>query len=133
MQKDQTLKYIISISIFGTIGIFLHYINASSEFVVMCRGILGSLFILGVILVRKEKIDFKNIKDNLLILILSGIFLGLNWVFLFIGYEYSVSLASLCNYLAPIIVLIITDIMSKKPIKFIQIICIILSFVGILF
>lgn len=129
---DKTLKYLFAIILYGTIGYFLHFVNAASEFVVMCRGLIGSLFILLVMVIKKDLPDIKSIKNNLLYLAISGIALGLNWVFLFAGYKYSISTASLCNYTAPILVVIISAIFLKEKLKKKQIVCIICSFIGIL-
>jgi len=129
--KD-TLKYLTAVIIYGTIGLFLHYVNASSEFVVLTRGTIGSLFIALILIIKKQKIDFKAIKHNLKLLILSGICLGLNWVFLFSGYQRALALTSLCNYTAPIFVVIIMALFYKEKINLKQMICIFFSFVGII-
>lgn len=129
---DKTIKYLFAVILYGTIGYFLHYINAASEFVVMCRGLIGSLFILLVMFIKKDLPDLKAIKNNLLYLVVSGIALGLNWVFLFSGYKYSISISSLCNYTAPIMVVIISALFLKEKIKHKQAVCILCSFVGIL-
>ena len=131
--SSPTIRYFTAVFIYGTIGYFLHFINARSEFVVLCRGVLGSLFILLVLLFSKRKINKKAIKNNFKLLALSGISLGLNWLFLFAGYKYSVSLSSLCNYTAPIIVLIVMNIYMKERLNTKQILCVIASFVGIVF
>ena len=89
---DKTIEYLFAVILYGTIGYFLHYVNATSEFVVMCRGLIGSLFILLVMFIKKDLPDLKAIKNNLLYLVVSGIALGLNWVFLFSGYKYSISI-----------------------------------------
>lgn len=132
MKTDKTIKYLFAVILYGTIGYFLHYVNAASEFVVMCRGLIGSLFILLVMFINKDLPDLKAIRNNLFYLAISGIALGLNWVFLFSGYKYSISISSLCNYTAPIMVVIISSIFLKEKITPKQIVCIVCSFIGIL-
>lgn len=129
---DKTIKYLTAVILYGTIGYFLHYVNAASEFVVMCRGLIGSLFILLVMFIKKDLPDLKAIKNNLIYLIVSGVALGLNWVFLFSGYKYSISISSLCNYTAPIMVVVISALFLKEKINRKQMICVLCSFVGIL-
>ena len=126
-----TVKYLIAVVIYGTIGFFLHFVEASSEFIVLCRGLIGSLFIGLVMLLKKDTPDINAIKKNLKMIVLSGVALGLNWVFLFAGYKYAVSIASLCNYTAPIMVVLISTIIYKLKLNRNQILCIIGSFVGI--
>ena len=128
----QTLKYLISVFIFGTIGCFLHYVDADNSFVVLCMDLLGALFIALVLIFKKDKIDFIGIKNNLVLLIISGIAVGLNWIFLFTGYRYLVSLTSLCNYTAPIIVLLISVMFFNEKINYTQVCCIVAAFFGII-
>lgn len=132
MRSDKTFKYLTAIILYGTIGYFLHFVNASSEFVVLCRGLIGSSFILLFMFIKQEMPDKNAIKNNLLMLIISGVCLGLNWVFLFSGYRYAVSIASLLNYTAPIIVIIISSLFLKEKFTKKQLICIGLSFLGII-
>lgn len=129
--KSDSIKYLLAVTIYGTIGLFIHYVNASSEFIVFCRGAIGSLFIATVMLIKRQKIDFKAISSNLSLLAMSGVCLGLNWVFLFSGYKRALALTSLCNYTAPLFVVIISTLFLKEKINFKQIICIITSFVGV--
>lgn len=132
MKKSKaTLRYLIAVIIYGTIGFFLHYVNASSEFVVLCRGTIGSLFIGTVMVISKNLPDPKSIKKNIIPIVVSSVALGLNWVFLFEGYRYGVAVASLCNYIAPIIVVIISSLFLKERLTTVQIICVISAFTGI--
>ncbi len=133
MGNKVILRYLFALFLYGTIGLFLHFISYSSEFVVLCRGLLGSLFIAGALFLRKEKIDLSAIRRNLPLLALSGIALGLNWVFLFAGYRYGIAISSLCNYMAPIIVVVIVSLIYKEHINIRQIFCIVLAFLGMTF
>lgn len=133
MKDIKTFKYLISVIIYGTIGYFLHFVNASSEFVVMCRGLIGSIFIFIVMMCTRNLPDLKSIKKNLLMLVLSGVSLGFNWIFLFAGYRYAVAITSLFNYMAPIFVVIITTLYMKEKLNKKQIICIGIAFLGIVF
>ena len=132
MKKPVLFEYLFALFLYGTIGVFLHFVSYSSEFVVLCRGLLGSLFIIMVMLIRKQYPDYAAIRHNLAYLIFSGFMLGLNWVFLFAAYRYSVAISSLCNYLAPLIVVIISALFYGEKINIKQIICIITAFIGVL-
>ena len=132
MKHSAVLRYLFALTLYGTIGLFLHFISYSSEFVVLCRGLLGSLFIFLVLRFRKEKIDRETVRKNLFLLALSGIALGLNWVFLFAGYRYGIAVSSLCNYMAPVIVVVIASLFYKERINLKQILCIVMAFVGML-
>ena len=132
MKNSATLRYLFALFLYGTIGFFLHFVKYSSEFVVLGRGVLGSLFIFLVLSLRKEKIDIDAIKKNLKTLLISGFALGFNWVFLFAGYRYGIAISSLCNYMAPIIVVVISILVYKQKISKPQILFIIMAFVGML-
>ncbi len=128
---SDSLKYFISVFLYGTLGFFLAFIDVNSEFVVFCRGTLGCLFILVLLAIKKQKLDIEAIKKNFVYLVICGISLGLNEIFLFMGYKYAVSLASLGNYTAPITIIIISAILYKDNLSLKQILCILASFVGV--
>jgi drug/metabolite transporter (DMT)-like permease len=83
-------------------------------------------------LVRGRKPDVTAIRNNLGWLVASGVCLGFNWVFLFAAYAYTtVAIASLCNYMAPIIVIAISPLVFHEHIGPKRLACIVAAFVGI--
>ena len=119
--------------IFGTIAVFVRNINLSSKEIALLRGFIGSIFLLGVMLFSKEKTSFSGIKKNMLLLFLSGIGVGGNWIFLFEAYKYTtVSIATLSYYFAPIFVTISAPIILKEKFSMIKIICVCTAMVGML-
>ena len=132
MKSTAVIRYLSALFLYGTIASFLRYIEYSSDFVVLCRGLFGSLFIFLVLKSRKEEININAIRSNLLLMVISGAALGFNWIFLFMGYRYGMAISSLCNYMAPIIVVIITAVFYKEQINWKQVLCIIMAFIGML-
>ena len=128
---SDSLKYFISVFLYGTLGFFLAFVDVNSEFVVFCRGTFGCLFILVLLAIKKQKLDIEAIKKNFIYLVICGISLGLNEIFLFMGYKYAVSLASLGNYTAPITIIILSAILYKDKLSIKQVLCILASFIGI--
>ena len=127
-------EYILAGIIYGTIGYILHFVNVPSEYVVVCRGIIGALFITTFIKIRHNHINFQSIKDNLLDLFISGAGLGLNWVFLFASYRYtSVAIGTLCNYVGPIIVILLSPFLYKEKITLRKFMCVCSAALGIIF
>lgn len=119
--------------IFGTIAIFVRNIELTSKEIAVLRGIIGSLFLLGIMLFSKEKTSFSAIKKNLPILILSGLGVGANWIFLFEAYKYTtVSIATLSYYCAPIFVTIMAPIILKEKISLIKFLCVCTAMIGML-
>lgn len=135
MKKNQSkLLFILSMLIFGTIGIFRKYIPLSSSVIAFSRGFIGVLFLFVLILLKKDKLNKKSIKDNLWLLIISGSFIGLNWVFLFESYKYtSVATATLCYYMAPIFVMIASTFLFKERLSLINVVSILIALIGMVF
>ena len=119
--------------IFGTIAIFVRNTELTSKEIAVLRGVIGSLFLLGVMLFSKEKSSFEGIKKNLPILVLSGLGVGANWIFLFEAYKYTtVSIATLSYYCAPIFVTIMAPIILKEKISLIKFLCVCTAMIGML-
>ena len=101
------LIFIISMVIFGTIGIFRKFIPLDSAVISFSRGVIGTLFLIVFLLVKKDKPNIKELKSYIVLLIISGCLIGINWLFLFESYKYtSVATSTLCYYMAPIFVMI---------------------------
>ena len=126
------LSLILSMVIFGTIGIFRKYVPLSSGLLAISRGYIGALFLIFLIVViKKNKISFKAIKNNLFLLCLSGVFIGINWILLFESYQYtSVATATLCYYMAPVFVIVASPFLFKEKITLKKVICVIVALVG---
>lgn len=123
---------IISMAIFGTIGLFRKNINVSSGELAFYRAVLATVFIGLFLLVTKNKIPFAKIKKQLPLLIVSGIAMAFNWILLFEAYNYtSVSVATLSYYFAPVIVTVLCPILFKEKMGIKQWICFIMSTLGI--
>ncbi len=129
----ERIKYITSVFLYGTIGMFLRYVSLPSELVAMCRGIIGSLFILLFLKTRHTKPDTQAIKNNLKWLVISGICLGFNWIFLFAAYiRTTVAIASLCNYMAPMIVIIVAPLVLRERLEVRKLPCVAVALLGII-
>lgn len=115
---------IASVCIFGTIGILRRYIPLSSSLVALVRGVIGSVFLIAVVLLRRQKVDRNAIRKNLLLLALSGAAIGFNWILLFEAYNHtSVAVATLCYYLAPILVILVSPLILKETLTLKKGIC----------
>ena len=125
------LTLILAMVIFGTIGIFRKYIPLPSSVIAMARGFIGMLFLLLVVLVKRERPSVEAIKANLFMLILSGVALGFNWILLFEAYQYTtVATATLCYYMAPILVIMVSPILFGERLNKKKILCVIVALLG---
>ena len=130
-ENTARFKLIASMIIFGTIGIFRSYIPLPSSVIALVRGAIGTLFLLLVITLKRQKINFTAIKKNLLLLCISGAFIGINWILLFEAYRYTtVATATLCYYMAPVFVIIMSPFILKEKLTAKKILCTISAFIG---
>ena len=128
------LMLITSMVLFGTVGIFRRYIPLSSALLACLRGLIGGAFLILLLVIRGKKPDFAAIKRNLLILLLSGAVLGINWVLLFEAINYSgVATATLCYYLAPILILLVAPIVLKERLTVRKMLCVVAALCGMVF
>lgn len=122
---------IVSMIIFGTIGIFVEYISMPSGLIAAVRGILGMLVLLITMAVTKKSPDKAAIKKRLPIIILSGAAIGFNWILLFEAYRHTgVPVATVCYYMAPIIVIAFSPFFFKEKLGIKKIICVAVALVG---
>lgn len=125
------LKLSLSMLIFGTIGIFVKYIPLTSSTIAMIRGFMGAAFLLFVMLISGKKVSFSAIKKNALPLIISGAAIGVNWIFLFEAYNYtSVAVATLCYYMEPVLLIVLTPFVLKQKLSIKKILCVPVALIG---
>ena len=123
---------IVSMSIFGTIGLFVRNIPLPSSEIALYRAVLAAILIGAFLLVTKQKIPFAKIKKEIPLLVLSGVAMGFNWILLFEAYKYTtVSVATLSYYFAPVIVTVACPVLFKEKMGAKQIICFVMSTLGI--
>lgn len=133
MMKSKLMN-LTAVLIFGTLAVFVRNINLSSKEIALLRGVIGSLFLVGVMVFSKEKISFEAIKKNKILLTVSGLFIGANWIFLFEAYKYTtVSIATLSYYFAPVFVTIAAPIILKEKISLMKFLCVCTAMLGMLF
>ena len=130
--KSPRMLMTISMTIFGTLGAFVRHIGVSSGELALYRAILA-LFVIGIFLIfTKQKICFATTKKETLLLLVSGMAMGFNWILLFEAYKYTtVSEATLSYYFAPVIVTVACPILFREKLTVKQMICFVMSTVGI--
>ncbi len=131
-RRRTEIQYISAVVLYGTIGAILRYIRLPSAAVALCRGVIGTLFIMAFLKLKGKTPDRAAIRKNFRWLLMSGIALGLNWIFLFAAYMHtSVAVASLCNYLAPAIAVLLSPFLFGERMTAAKGACVLASFVGI--
>ncbi|MBQ6898271.1 MAG: EamA family transporter [Clostridia bacterium] len=126
------LMLIVSMAIFGTIGLFRRNIDISSGELAFYRAVLATVFIGLFLLVTKSRIPFGKIKKQIPLLLFSGAAMAFNWILLFEAYNYTtVSAATLSYYFAPVLVTLLCPVLFKEKMTIKQWICFVMSTVGI--
>lgn len=126
------VKLIISMLLFGSIGLFVRNIPLQSGMIAFSRAVIGVAFLMGLLFFKHSKISFTAIKKNLIYLLLSGTAIGFNWILLFESYRYtSVAVSTLCYYMAPIFVVSLSPLVLKERLSVKQLLCILVALTGI--
>lgn len=129
--KNAKLQFLTAMCVFGTIGLFRKYVPLSSSIVAANRALIGALILFFVIRLSRQNILGDAIRKNLIPLLLSGTALGFNWILLFESYRYtSIATATLCYYLAPILVILAAPLVLKEKISTRQGLCAAIALLG---
>ena len=154
-KADPRLMLIMSMTVFGTLGLFVRNIPVSSGELALYRAVLAALLIGVYLLVSRQKIPFARIKKEVPLLLLSGAAMmgtmmkgekdlltiqiqcggpakGFNWILLFEAYRYtSVSVATLSYYFAPVIVTLVCPILFHEKLTGKKFLCFVMSTLGL--
>lgn len=108
-------KHILSLLLFGLNGIIASYISLTSYEIVFLRTLMGSLFLIAIFILTGNKLSVGNNKLHLIYLVISGIAMGISWMFLYEAYQQiGVSIATLVYYSGPVIVMVLSPILFKE-------------------
>lgn len=136
MNKERRARanIITAMFIYGSVGLFVRFIPLPSSVISMVRGLIGTPFLLLVLLIKKQKPDTAAIRANLLPLLISGSLLGFNWILLFEAYRYTtVATATLCYYLAPLIIVALSPFIFRERLGWRKLTCILAALCGMVF
>ena len=103
--KRSQIQLISAMLIFGSLGLFVRQLALSSALIAFFRAAIGGCFLFLYQCLRRKPPHLPQSRKSRIALLMSGILLGSNWVFLFEAYRLTtVSIATLCYYLAPSLV-----------------------------
>lgn len=132
--KNAYIKFILAAVIFGTNGIIASHIPLSSYEIVLTRTVLGGFFLLILATARREWGSLRRAsRASLVWLVLSGLFLSGNWLFLYEAYQHiGVSLATLMCYCGPILIMILSYFFFHEPFTVPKVSAMVIVTIGIL-
>ncbi|MBR2987588.1 MAG: EamA family transporter [Clostridia bacterium] len=130
--KTPYFKYIFALLLFGSNGIVASLIHLSSYEIVLLRTLIGSLLLIAIFFIAREKLTFYKHKTQSVFLAISGIAMGTSWIFLYEAYdEIGVSLASLAYYCGPVIVMMLSPLLFGEKLTKIKVCSFLVVLVGI--
>lgn len=113
--KKAYFKYILALLLFGSNGIIASGIALSSVEIVLYRTLIGSLLLLFLFVVTHNRWSFYRHKKHFGFLTLSGVAMGLSWMFLYEAYrQIGVSVSSLLYYCGPVIVMVLAPVVFRE-------------------
>ena len=131
MKNKSYISFIASMLVFGTIGIFRRYIPLTSGLLAALRGFMGAAFITLYVKLRGGTLRHGIGRRNFLLTVLSGGLIGFNWILLFEAYNYtSVSVATLCYYMEPTIVILLSPVFLGEKLTGKKLLCALIAVIG---
>ena len=135
-QKDDFKSLLLllgSMAIFGGIGLVRRLIPLPSSVIAMVRGLIGGTATFLYFRARGGKLSLRALGSEGPWLLLSGALLGFNWILLFEAYRYtSVAVATLCYYMAPILIVLVSPILFRERITAKKAICVAVALGGMM-
>ena len=132
--RKSVLMILSSMLIFGTIGIFRRYIPLSSAFLAFSRGILGGLFILAFVRLKRGRNAERLPVRTVIWLAATGAVMGINWILLFEAYNHTtVAVATLCYYMQPTIVVLLSPLIFRERLTGKKAVCAAIAIIGMVF
>ena len=108
-------KHFLSVTLFGLNGVVASFILLSSYEIVFFRTLLGSLLMAAVFFLRREKFTFLQHKKQFFFLMLSGLIMGVHWMFLYEAYaRVGPGLGTLLCYCGPVIVVALSPLVFRE-------------------
>lgn len=125
------IRIISAMFLFGTIGLFVRNIDLPSSVIALVRAIIGTLFLIILLIGMKKKLSLLAVKKNGVKLAMAGTCIGINWVCLFEAYKYTTIVnATLSYYMAPVFVIALSPIILKEKLSTVKVICVLASLFG---
>lgn len=117
-------KMILGMTIFGSIGIFVHEIGLPPAVIASIRAIVGTAFLAIILGFYTNRANLSDVKKNIIPIAISGAALGFNWIFLFEAYQQTtIPVATVCYNLAPVFVLVLSPILLREKVTLVSIAC----------
>ena len=130
--KSARAQFIAAVTIFGTLAPFVRNIPLPSAELALYRAVMAAALLGGCLLLSKRRIDWHALRRELILLLLSGAAMGVNWILLFEAYRHTtVSVATLSYYFAPVLVTVACPILFQEKLTKRQDVCFVFATLGL--
>lgn len=124
-------RFLCAMGIFGTIGLFVRWVDLPSSAIVLWRGVFGSIALYALMRLAGRRLNVEAIRKNGLRLLFTGVFLSANWIFLFEAYNRtSIATATLLYYMAPVLLILVSPLLLKERITPFKFVCVLFALLG---
>ena len=130
--RKGVFEIVITMLIFGTIGLLRRSIPYSSAMIAFFRGFIAVLVLIVLRLIDRRGFDLPAIRKNIIPLAVSGAFIGVNWILLFEAYNYTtIAVATISYYMAPMFTITTSCFILKERLTLRKSLCVLAAFLGI--
>ena len=133
-ERKARLQLIFTMLLFGTIGTLSRFIDMPSSVIALGRAFFSVLTIILILALRRQKLDWYDIKRNIGWLTLSSVFMCCNWVCQFEAFKYTtIAVSTLCYYMQPVFYILAAAIVIKEKLSPRKLVCVAVAFCGMIF
>lgn len=130
--KHPKSLYLLTMGIFGTIGLFVRAVDLPSAQLAMLRGAAGAALLLLFALLRRWRPCSARLRKDTPILFLSGAALGFNWMLLYEAYRFTtLANATVCYYMAPVFLTLLSPLLFRETLNLRRGLCILAAVAGL--
>ena len=131
--KNYLTLYIIGILMGSTPGVAASFIDLNSYEIVLLRSVIGGLFVAVLFFGTGHRLSVYRNKRDVLFITASGICLAVNWLLLYEAFTLiGVSMATIINFCAPIIVVILSPLIFHERLTFRKVSALALTVAGVM-
>lgn len=125
-------KLIVSMLIFGTMGLVVRQVELPVSWIALARGGLGLFFLLLITRVSGRTVSSPAIFRNLKMLAVSGLALGIGWLTLFEAFKRtSIAAATVSYYIAPVLLVMLSPWVLKEKLSPVKTACVVIALAGL--
>ena len=131
--KKPFIKYITSMLLFGLNGIVASNIALSSYEIVLTRTLLGSLMLAALFLISRQRVTLFQNKTDAFYIALSGISMGMSWMFLYEAYaRLGVGMSTMIYYSGSVAVMVLSPLIFGEKLTVSKICGFVIALMGVL-